>query len=110
MRNKLLILLVFCFISTMSNNCLAQTKRVELNEMKDTVNLLISTIKELEKSAIPDKKKLDDTRTRLIILVIYNSDSQCGVMPPPSAKIELFELYWKCLFDNALYGKKFMLS
>ena len=110
MQNKLLILLVFCFISTMSNNCLAQSKLVELNEMKDTVNLLVSTIKELEKSAIPDKKKLDDTRTRLMILVIYNSNNQCGTMPSPSAKIELIEVYWKCVFDNALYGKKFVLS
>ena len=106
---KPLLILFFSF-QLISNICPAQEKRVELKEMKDTINLLVTTIKELEKETIPDKKKIDELRTRLTILVIYNGDKQCGTWPSPSTKIELIEKYWKCTFDNAPYGKKFVLS
>jgi len=94
----------------MSYNSPAQTKQVDIKQMKDTVNLLVTTTRSLEKETTPDKKKIDDTRTRLMLLVIYNSDKQCGTWPSPSAKIELFEDYWKCVFDNAPYGKQFNLN
>lgn len=104
-----LLLLLFLF-QLISLTCLSQEKRVELKEMKDTVNLLVTTIKELEKESNPDKKKIDAVRTRLTILIIYNGDKQCGTWPSPSTKIELIEQYWKCTFDNAPYGKKFVLN
>ena len=106
---KPLLILFFSF-QLISNTCPAQEKRVELKEMQDTINLLVTTVKNLEKESIPDKKKIDELRTRLTILIIYNGDKQCGTWPAPSGKIELFEEYWKCTFDHALYGKKFVLN
>ena len=106
---KSLLLLIFSLL-LISNTISAQEKKVELKEMKDTVNLLISTIKELEKENTPNKIKIDAARSRLTILVIYNGDKQCGTWPSPSTKIELIEEYWKCTFDKAPYGKKFVLN
>lgn len=116
MQNKIFIRhlkpLLFLFFSfqLFSTVCQAQEKRVDLKEMKDTVNLLISSIKELEKESGPNKKKIDEVRTRLTVLIIYNGDKQCGGWPSPSSKIELIEVYWKCVFDKAPYGKKFVLN
>ena len=104
------LLFLFILFQLMSNLCQAQEKRVDLKEMKDTVNLLVNSIKELEKESGPNKKKIDEVRTRLTVLIIYNGDKQCGGWPSPSAKIELFEEYWKCTFDKAPYGKKFVLN
>ncbi len=98
------------FLLLICSTSAAQEKKVELNEIKDSINLLIVTVKELEKENNPDKKKIDAARSRLSMLAIYNGDMQCGSWPPPSTKIELFEEYWKCTFDKALYGKKFVLS
>jgi hypothetical protein len=106
---KAFLFLMFSLL-LINNTSSAQENRVELKEMKDTVNLLVSTIKELEKESEPDKKKIDAARTRLTILVIYNGDKQCGTWPSPSTKIELIEEYWKCTFDHAPYGKKFVLN
>lgn len=108
-RIKPLLFLFFSFL-LITHTSQAQEKRVELKEMKDTINLLVTTVKELEKEATPDKKKIDDLRSRLTILVIYNGDKQCGTWPSPSTKIELMEEYWKCTFDKAPYGKKFVLN
>ena len=106
---KSLLLLIFSLL-LICNTIFAQEKKVELKEMKDTVNLLISTIKELEKESGLNKKKIDEVRTRLTVLIIYNGDKQCGGWPSPSSKIELIEEYWKCTFDKAQYGKKFVLN
>ena len=104
-----LLILFGCFQLARNKVC-AQSRTAEIAEMKDTVNLIISSIRTLEKEVSPDQKQIDVKRTRLMELLIYNSTTQCGVMPAPSAKVEAFETYWKCLFDNALYGKKFILS
>jgi hypothetical protein len=108
-RVKSLLFLFFSLL-VINNTCFAQEKWVEMKEMKDTVNLLVSTIKELEKQNPIDMKKMDAARTRITVLVILNTNGKCGSMPPPSATIELIELYWKCLFDTAYYGKKFVLN
>jgi hypothetical protein len=99
--------LIFC---CMQMGSYAQGRRAELTEMKDSINLLVSSIKALEKETTPDKLRIVDRRTRLMVLLIYNNDKQCGAWPAPSGKIEEFELYWKCVFENAPYGKKFVLS
>lgn len=104
------LLFLFFSLLVINNTCPAQEKRVELKEMKDTINLLITTVKNLEKESSPDKKMLEELRSRLTILVIYNGDKQCGTWPSPSTKIELIEEYWKCIFDKAPYGKKFVLN
>lgn len=88
---------------------MAQERRVELQEMKDSVNLLISTIKQLEKESSPDTKKIAALRTAITMLGIYNGNKQCGTWPTPSARVQELETYWKCTFDNAPYGKKFVL-
>jgi hypothetical protein len=106
---KPLLLLIFSLL-LISSTISAQEKRVELKEMKDTINLMVSNIKELEKQNPLDMKKIDAARTRLGILIIFNGDTQCGSWPPPSTMIELIELYWKCTFDNAPYGKTFVLN
>ena len=103
------LLLIFCFLF-LENNSQAQPRRAEISEMKDSVNLLVDSIKFMEKERTPDKKMIDDLRTRLMVLLIYNNKKVCGAWPSPSSKIELFEDYWKCLFDKALYGEKFILS
>lgn len=116
MQNKkplqqiMLFILLSFFLLVITITSQAQEKRVELKEMKDTVNLLLTTVRELEKETTPDKKKIEELRSRLTILVIYNGDKQCGTWPSPSTKIELIEEYWKCTFDKAPYGKKFVLS
>lgn len=116
MQNKLLfnrsifsLLLFFCF-QLASYTSQAQSKQVEIKEMKDTFNQLIGNIKSLEKETTPGKKLIDDVRTRLMVLLIYNSNKQCGTWPSPSYKIEFIEDYWKCVFDNAPYGKMFNLN
>lgn len=103
------LLLFFCF-QLESNNSYAQSKQVDIKEMKDTVSLLVTKIKSLEKETNPNKKLIDDVRTKLTVLLILNSDRQCGAWPPPSSKIEIIENYWKCAFDNAPYGKMFNLN
>ncbi len=103
------LLLSFC-LQLMSNKGNAQSKQVDIKEMKDTVSLLVSKIKSLEKETNPTKKLIDDVRTRLTVLLILNSDRQCGAWPSPSSKIEIIENYWKCAFDNAPYGKMFNLN
>ena len=102
--------LLFCCFQLPGSKASAQGRTAEIAEMKDTVNLLVSSIKALEKETTADKKQIDDKRTRLMVLLIYNSSKECGTWPAPSAKMEEFETYWKCIFDNALYGKKFILS
>lgn len=109
LRRMYPLLLIFCFLF-FGNNSQAQSKQVEVKEMKDTVNLIISKIKSLEKETAPDKKQIDDLRTRVMVLLILNSNRECGTWPSPSSKIELIEEYWKCLFDKAPYGKKFILE
>jgi hypothetical protein len=99
---------IACCIMLLGYTAQAQNKQVDIKEMKDTVNSIITKIKAIEKSA-PGKQQADDLRTRLTLLVIMNGDKQCGLWPTPSTKIELMEEYWKCTFDNALYGKKFIL-
>ena len=102
-------LLFFCF-QLISNNGSAQSKQVDLKEMKDTVNLIVSNIKTLEKASNPNKKHISDERSRLMVLLIYNSNKECGVWPSPSSKIELIEAYWKCVFEKAGFGKRFSLN
>ncbi len=108
-RNLFTLLLFFCF-QLMNYHSHAQSRQAEIKEMKDTVNLLVSTIRSLEKETTPDKKMIDDTRTGLMVLLIYNNEKKCGLWPSPSSAIEVLEDYWKCVFDNAPYGKKFILS
>ena len=103
------MLLLFC-LQFLTGTAKAQERRAEIAEMKDTVNLLLSIIRTEEKAAEPDKKRLDAAKERLMVLLIYNSNKQCGAWPSPSAKVELFEDSWKCIFDNAGYGRKFVLS
>jgi hypothetical protein len=105
-KSLFVLFVLFQFIST---SCLAQETRIDMKEMKDTVNLMIATIKELEKGSVADSKKLEDVRTRLSVLTIYNGPIECGSWPSPSAKIEIIEAYWKCTFDKAPYGKKLVL-
>ena len=103
------LLLFFCF-QLVGYKIHAQPRRAEISEMKDSINLLVDSIKSMEKENTPDKKMINDVRTRLMVLLIYNNKKVCGAWPSPSSKIELFEDYWKCLFDKALYGEKFILS
>jgi len=115
MQNKNILqparsLLLFIFSWLLISTCQAQEKRVELKEMKDTISLMISTVKDLEKQANPDKEQLSDLRKKLMLLVIYNGNKECGTWPPPDTKIEIIEAYWKCTFDKAIYGKTFVLN
>jgi len=102
-------LLFFFFLQLLTHTMQAQARRAEAAEMKDTINLLISTIRSEEKATTPDQKRIDAARERLTMLAIYNSNGQCGPWAP-SEKMEIFEAWWKCIFGNALYGKKFVLS
>ena len=108
-KNAVILILFTCFQLAGHKVC-AQSRMAEIAERKDTINVLDSTIKALEKETVPDKIRIGDKRTRLMVLLIYNNNNLCGSWPSPSAKMEEFEQYWKCVFDNALYGKKFILS
>ncbi|HMK27598.1 MAG TPA: hypothetical protein VK483_16315 [Chitinophagaceae bacterium] len=103
------LLLIVCFLFP-DNNSQAQSRQADIKEMKDTINQIVSRVKSLEKETTPDKKQVDDLRTKVMVLLILNSNRECGVWPSPSSKIELIEDYWKCLFDKAPYGKKFILE
>ena len=110
MQGKLQKIVMLLMLSSSIQLVCAQGRRAEIAEMKDTINLLISSINALVKESSTDKKQIDEKRTRLMVLLIYNNNKQCGVWPSPAAKMEEFELYWKCVFDNATPGKKFVLS
>ncbi len=116
MQNKvhfkkiIFLLVLFCCFQLAGHKVCAQSRTAEIAEMKDTVHLLDSSIRALEKETMPDKMRIEHIRTRLMVLLIYNNNKLCGVWPSPSAKIEELETYWKCVFDNAPYGKKFILS
>jgi len=98
----------FAFI-VLSYQCPAQQKRVEIAEMKDTVNWYVTKIKDLEKETKPDQTAISQTRERLVVLMILNLNAACGSLPSPSSRIEILEEYWKCVFEKAPYGKKFYL-
>jgi len=110
LKQLFLSLLLFFCLQLFTHTTQAQGRRAEAAEMKDTINLLISTIRSEEKAATPDKKRIDAARERLMVLLIYNNNKECGLWPSPSEKMEVFEAYWKCVFDNAGYGRKFVLS
>lgn len=95
---KIIFLLVSSFCFQLGHvKIQAQGRRAEITEMKDSVNLYISTIKTLGKTSSTEKNKIDDTRTRLMVLLIYNNNKKCGEWPHPLAKMEEFEVYWKCV-------------
>lgn len=105
-----------CFVASffltfiiLSYQCQAQQKKVEIAEMKDTVNWYVTKIKDLEKEKNPEQTDLYQVRGRFMVLMILNMNSACGSLPPPSSKIEVLEEYWKCVFEKAPYGKKFSL-